>query len=143
MDAALRSAPVRSGASQFALRASAAVSHDTEIPYRMTYQARDVSVRPRPLAQVLRNSPPGIRRRQPRHRDTIPNYISSQRREGPSTPTHQVPSNSLSGHLFAVQPRNGDTIPNDISRQRRESTSGHRVSAYSMMLQLYVRQPGG
>ena len=28
----LRSAPVRSGASQFALWASAAVSHDTEIP---------------------------------------------------------------------------------------------------------------
>ena len=26
----------------------------------------------------------GIRRRQPRHRDTIPNYIPSQRREGPS-----------------------------------------------------------
>ena len=64
----------------------------------------DAACGPRPLAQVLRNSPPGIRRRQPRH---------------------------------------GDTIPNDISSQRRESTSGHRVSAYSMMLQLYVRQPGG
>ena len=38
------------------LRASAAVSHDTEIPYQMTYPARDVSVRPRPFAQVLRNS---------------------------------------------------------------------------------------
>ena len=50
------STPVRSGASQFALRASAAVSHDTEIPYQMTYPARDVSVRPRPFAQVLRNS---------------------------------------------------------------------------------------
>ena len=86
---------------------------------------------------------PGIRRRQPRHGDTIPNDISSQRRECPSTPTHQVPSNSLSGHLFAVQPRNGDTIPNDISSQRHESTSGHRVSAYSMMLQLYVGRPGG
>ena len=66
------------------LRASAAVSHDTEIPYQMTYPARDVSVRPRPFAQVLRNSLSGHPPPSATTRDTITSDIYSQRREGPS-----------------------------------------------------------
>ena len=105
----LRSAPARSGASQFAPWASAAVSHETRYHTKCHIQPEmrevvHVSCRRqllhsvadnglfhmgaacgrRPLAQVLRNSLPGHPPLSATKRDTIQNAISSQRREGPS-----------------------------------------------------------
>ena len=105
----LRSTPARSGASQFAPWASAAVSHDTRDHTKChirpeTREVVHVSCRRQllhsvngkgffhmdaacdrhPLAQVLRNSLPGHPPLSATKRDTIQNAISSQRREGPS-----------------------------------------------------------
>ena len=105
----LRSAPARSGASQFAPRASAAVSHETRYHTKCHIQPETQEVvhascrrqllhsvngkeffhmvagdGRRPLAQVLRNSLPGHPPLSATKRDTIQNAISSQRREGPS-----------------------------------------------------------
>ena len=105
----LRSVPARSGASQFAPWASAAVSHETRYRNKChiqpeTREVVHVSCRRQllhsvngkeffhmvagdgrcPLAQVLRNSLPGHPPLSATKRDTIQNAISSQRREGPS-----------------------------------------------------------
>ena len=105
----LRSAPARSGASQFAPWASAAVSHDTgyhtkchiqpetrEVVHascrrQLLHSVADAGLfhmhaacGRRPLAQVLRNSLPGHPPPSATTRDTITSAISSQRCEGPS-----------------------------------------------------------
>ena len=105
----LRSVPARSGASQFAPWASAAVSHETRYHTKCHIQPEtrevvhascrrqllhsvngkgffhmDAACDRHPLAQVLRNSLPGHPPLSATKRDTIQNAISSQRREGPS-----------------------------------------------------------
>ena len=105
----LRSAPARSGASQFAPWASAAVSHETRYHTKCHIQPEtrevvhascrrqllhsvadnglfhmDAACGRRPLAQVLRNSLSGHPPLSSTTRDTITNAIYSQRREGPS-----------------------------------------------------------
>ena len=85
---------------------------------------------------------PGIRRRQPRHRDTIPNDISSQRRECPSTP---VRSGASQFALRASAAVSHDTeIPYQMTYPARDMRvrTGTRSSAHGTMLRLYVRQPG-
>ena len=85
---------------------------------------------------------PGIRRRQPRHRDTIPNDISSQRRECPSTP---VRSGASQFALRASAAVSHDTeIPYQMTYPARDMRvrPGTRSSAHGTMLRLYVRQPG-
>ena len=85
---------------------------------------------------------PGIRRRQPRHRDTIPNDISSQRRECPSTP---VRSGASQFALRASAAVSHDTeIPYQMTYPARDMMvrPGTRSSAHGTMLRLYVRQPG-
>ena len=85
---------------------------------------------------------PGIRRRQPRHRDTIPNDISSQRRECPSTP---VRSGASQFALRASAAVSHDTeIPYQMTYPSRDMRvrPGTRSSAHGTMLRLYVRQPG-
>ena len=85
---------------------------------------------------------PGIRRRQPRYRDTIPNDISSQRRECPSTP---VRSGASQFALRASAAVSHDTeIPYQMTYPARDMRvrTGTRSSAHGTMLRLYVRQPG-
>ena len=85
---------------------------------------------------------PGIRRRQPRHRDTIPNDISSQRREGPSTPARSGASQFASGHPPLAGYEAGVLYQMTYPARDMRVRPGTRSSAHGTMLRLYVRQPG-
>ena len=85
---------------------------------------------------------PGIRRRQPRHRDTIPNDISSQRCECPSTPVRSGASQFVSGHPPLAGHEAGVLYQMTYPARDMRVRTGTRSSAHGTMLRLYVRQPG-